>query len=92
MWKRLQEVKRDQCFIIQVDGAPVTAYHGETLATVLLAAGKDVFRKSLKNKSPRSYYCGVGICNDCLVELEDGTKIRSCQTLADPSMKIKTGR
>lgn len=90
MWKRLEKVKRSAPFTIQVDGEPVTAYQGETLATVLLAAGKEIMRKTFKSQSPRSYYCGMGICNDCLVELEDGTKVRACQTLADLSMKIKT--
>ena len=89
MWKRLEEVKRGAPFTIQVDGEPVTAYQGETLATVILVAGKEMMRKTLKYQSPRSYYCGMGICNDCLVELEDGTKVRACQTLADPCIKIK---
>ncbi|MBS3819699.1 (2Fe-2S)-binding protein [bacterium] len=89
--KRLKQVKRGEPFNIQVDNEFLTAYHGETLATVLLSAGKKIMRKSLKNKNPRGYYCGMGICNECLVKLEDETRVRACQTLAEPSMKIKTG-
>jgi predicted molibdopterin-dependent oxidoreductase YjgC len=92
MFKRLERIERGAPFTIQVDGESVTAYHGETLATVLLAAGKIAMRKTLKAQSLRGYYCGMGICHECLVELEDGSKVRSCQTLSEPSMKIKTGR
>lgn len=91
MFKRLEKIKRGVSFTIQVDGGSVTAYKGETVATVLLTAGKMSMRKTLKTQSMRGYYCGMGICHECLVELEDGKKVRSCQTLAEPSMKIKTG-
>ena len=90
MFRRLEKIERGASFTIQVDGESVSAYHGETLATVLLAAGKLVIRETFKSQSPRGYYCGMGICNECLVELEAGTKVRSCQTLAEPAMKIRT--
>jgi aerobic-type carbon monoxide dehydrogenase small subunit (CoxS/CutS family) len=92
MFKRLENVERGAQFTIQVDDESVLAYHGETLATVLLAAGKMVMRKTFKMHKSRGYYCGMGICHECLVELEDGTRVRSCQTLAEPSMKIKISR
>lgn len=90
MVKRLKNVERGAPFTIQVDNESITAYRGETLATVLLAVGKKTMRITIKNNRPRSYYCGMGICNECLVKLEDGARVRACQTLANPSMKIET--
>jgi predicted molibdopterin-dependent oxidoreductase YjgC len=92
MFKRLEKIERGDSFMVHVDGESVTAYDGETIATILLTAGKMIIRRTHKAHSARGYYCGMGICHECLVELEDGTKVRSCQTLAEPSMKIKTGR
>jgi len=92
MFKRLENIERRNPFTIRVDGEPVMAYHGETLAAVLLAAGKMVMRKTFKGHMGRGYYCGMGICHECLVELGDGTKVRSCQTLAEPDMEIWTAR
>jgi len=91
MVRRLKKVQRGVPLLIQVDADFVQAYSGETLATVILTAGKKVMSRSSRTKSPRSYYCGMGICNECLITLEDGSKVRACQTLAVPSMKIKTG-
>ena len=90
MVKRLNKVEREAPFTIHVDDELVTAYQGETLATVLLAAGKKAMGRTHKHQKPRSYYCGMGICNECLVTLGDGTKVRACQTFTDPSMRIKT--
>lgn len=92
MFKRIAKVDRGEPFTIQVDGKPVTAYHGETLATVILATSTKIMRKTLKNQSPRSYYCGMGICNECIVTIENGIMVRACQTLAQPFMKIKTDK
>ncbi len=90
MFKRLETVERGTPFTIQVDGESATAYHGETLATVLLAMGKIAMGKTFQKHALRGYYCGMGICHECLVELDDGTKVRACQTLAEPWMKIRT--
>ncbi len=90
MMKRIKKIDRGKPFSIQVDDKFIIAYMGETLATVLLSSDIKVMRRTLKNKSPRGYYCGMGICNECLVKLEDGTRVRACQTLATPSTIIKT--
>jgi ferredoxin len=90
MIKRLDKVKRGEPFTIRVDDDVIIAYEGETLATALLASGKEIIRRTLKDKSPRSYYCGMGICNECLVTLENGNRVRACQTFAAPSLKVKT--
>jgi len=90
MFKRLENVERGALFTIQVDGESITAYRGETLATVLLAMGKIAMGRTFQRRALRGYYCGMGICHECLVELEDGTKVRACQTLAEPWMKIRT--
>jgi len=37
----------------------------------------------------RGGFCGMGVCQECLVELEDGKTILACQTLVDEDMEIK---
>lgn len=91
MIKRLKSIKRGDLFLIQVDGEFLTAYQGETVAIVILSSGKKAIRRTFINKKTRGYYCGMGLCHDCLVKLENGTRVRACQTFAEPSMKITTG-
>lgn len=84
-----QGIQRGKGFEISVDGQPVLAYPGETLATVMLCAGQRSFRTTEKNREPRGVYCGMGICFDCLVELNGRPNVRACVTVAQPGDRLK---
>jgi D-hydroxyproline dehydrogenase subunit gamma len=89
MFKRLNEVERGLPIIIFIDGEPVNAFSGETLATAILTAGKDIMRKTILSGNSRGYYCGMGVCCECIVELEDGRRVKACQTVVEKGMKVK---
>jgi D-hydroxyproline dehydrogenase subunit gamma len=72
------DVARPPALTIEFDGEPVTAYPGETVAAALLAAGKRAFRRT-SNGSPRGPYCNMGVCFECVVEI-DGVHVRACMT------------
>lgn len=75
---------------ITVDGEPLSAYPGETVATVLLAAGRRTFRHT-EHGAPRGLFCGMGICYDCLVTVDGEPDVRACMTTVQPGMVIETG-
>jgi aerobic-type carbon monoxide dehydrogenase small subunit (CoxS/CutS family) len=87
---RLDGIRREQAFQVVVDGQMVEAYAGETVAAVLLAAGKRTFSYA-PDGSPRGYACGVGRCFCCQVTIDGEAGVRACQTPARPEMKIRTG-
>lgn len=74
-------------FTMEVDGQPVTAYEGETVAAALLAAGYRTFRHTAHGQ-PRGLFCGIGVCFDCLVTIDGRPHLRACQTLARPGMRV----
>jgi len=82
-------ITRGQPFQIEIDGTRVIAYPGETLATVLLAAGLRVFRHTMLSGEARSVFCGMGVCYDCLVTLNGHQNIRACSTLAQPGDRVE---
>jgi aerobic-type carbon monoxide dehydrogenase small subunit (CoxS/CutS family) len=82
-------VTRSPAFQIQVDGQPVAAYPGETLATVLIAAGLRPFRRTLLLGQLRALYCGMGLCFDCLVTVNGRPNIRACLTRAQPGDRVQ---
>lgn len=86
----LPNVQRGKAIKVTVDGAPVEAFEGETIATVLLSAGIQTFRFTHKNKSPRGIYCGMGICYECLVTVNDIHAVRACVTMVEDGMRIET--
>ncbi len=84
-----KNVTRPQAVTIQVNGRDVTAHEGETLATALIAA--DVLTMSRDADRPRSPYCNMGVCFDCLVEIEhEGRpqRVRACLTAIRAGLRI----
>ena len=72
---------------IVLDGRPVTAYEGETVATVLLAEG-DAQVRVTRAGSPRGVFCGIGMCFDCLVVVDGVPNTRACVTWVREGMTV----
>ena len=83
--------RRESAIIVSVDGRPVSAYAGETVAAVLLAEGIRVFRHTAKRGEPRGIFCGMGICYECLVTVDGVPNVRACVTAVRPGMAIQVG-
>jgi predicted molibdopterin-dependent oxidoreductase YjgC len=74
-----------------VDGRQVTAFAGESVAAVLLALGTRAFRHTAKRGEPRGMFCGIGVCYECLVTVDEEPNVRACVTEVAPGMVIETG-
>jgi predicted molibdopterin-dependent oxidoreductase YjgC len=88
---QLPLVRRGREITIYVDGRPVTAYDGETVAAVLLAEGIYAFRRTTETGEPRGLFCGMGICYDCLVTVDGVANVRACVTPVAEGMMVETG-
>ncbi|TDD45617.1 FAD-binding protein, partial [Kribbella antibiotica] len=64
---------------VTVDGAPVEAVAGQTVAGVLLGGGRDAWRTTRGGGRPRGVFCGIGACFDCLVVVNGVPDVRACQ-------------
>jgi predicted molibdopterin-dependent oxidoreductase YjgC len=73
-----------------VDGRPLRAPEGQSLAAALLAAGRSVLRESPAG-NPRGLYCGIGVCQECRVNV-DGGVVRACVTPVTGGMRVTTGQ
>jgi sarcosine oxidase subunit alpha len=86
------EVQDRRIIQIQVDGKPIEAYEGETIAAALLASGIRIFHLSRKNKEPRGLFCGMGVCYECLVTVDGTNDVRACLTPVIEGMQVETCR
>ncbi len=84
-------LQRGQPFEITVDGRSLQAFPGESVAAVLLASGVGAFRVTPKGGAPRSLFCGMGACFDCLVTVDGVPNVRSCATVVRPGLRVETG-
>jgi predicted molibdopterin-dependent oxidoreductase YjgC len=76
-------------FTIQVNGEPVPASAGQTIAAALIAAGRTVLRHT-QSGAPRGVFCGMGVCFDCLVMVDGVSGQRACMTPVRAGMHVET--
>jgi sarcosine oxidase subunit alpha len=80
-------VRRATRFTIFFDGRPIDAFAGETVATALLAASVRQLRSSPRAGTPRGFFCGMGICQECVVVV-DGRTVPACLEPVRDGMQI----
>lgn len=83
-----QDVRRGGAVTLVIDGAPTTAYQGETIAAAMLAVGRDRFRD---DGGPRGMFCNMGTCGECMVTLApEGRRVRACLVEVQDGMAVMT--
>jgi NADPH-dependent 2,4-dienoyl-CoA reductase/sulfur reductase-like enzyme len=63
--------------VIRFDGQPIASRPGQTVAAALTAAGVRVWRTT-RHGAPRGLFCGMGVCQDCLVTIDGRSNQRAC--------------
>jgi sarcosine oxidase subunit alpha len=74
---------------LKVNETPVSMPAGSTVAAAVLQAGVNSFRRSVTGEA-RGPLCGMGICFECRVTVNGVTHVRSCQTLCENGMDVRT--
>jgi predicted molibdopterin-dependent oxidoreductase YjgC len=74
--------------VIEVDGRRLTVEPGITVAAALWNAGIVEFRVSVAGE-PRGPLCGMGVCQECRVEIDGRAQQRSCMYLVENGMIVK---
>jgi predicted molibdopterin-dependent oxidoreductase YjgC len=88
--KLFPEITRSRKISLNVDGQDIEAFEGESVASALLSAGITTLRLSHKHAAPRGLYCGMGVCYECLVTIDDVHAQRACITPVEDGMVIET--
>lgn len=73
---------------ITVDGKPVEARRGDTVASALLAAGYLSFTDTPRRVTP---YCLIGNCFGCLCEIDGRRGVQACLAPVRDGMVVRTG-
>ena len=93
MDRRVEDgLQRGRAVEIVVDGLPVPAFEGESIAAALLAAGTRVLRATARHGAPRGLYCGIGVCFECVMTVDRRPNVRTCQTPVRDGMQVETQR
>jgi hypothetical protein len=76
MFRKLHEPDPD--ITIEIDGVPAAAETGETVAAVLLRQPEPWSRLTPVTQSKRAPYCMMGVCFECLAEVDGVASVQTC--------------
>ena len=88
MFKRLADA--GTAVGLTIDGKPVQARSGDTVAAALLSAGIEHCRTTPVTGAPRAPYCLMGVCFDCLVTNDGVGSRQACLVPVQEGMKVET--
>jgi len=75
---------------IEVDGRPVAARAGESVAVALVAAGRPLVARSAKYHRPRGPFCLAGSCHACLARVDGVPNQRTCRVTCRPGLAVES--
>lgn len=71
------------------NGVEVTSRAGQSLAAALTSAGYRAFRRTAQGDD-RGIFCGIGVCQDCLLTVDGVPNKRACMTKVADSITVTT--
>ena len=71
------------------DGAPLEAEAGTSVAAALIATGTRSWRTTRDGRQ-RGLFCGIGVCFDCLVEIDGESGQRACMIPLAEGMDVRS--
>jgi sarcosine oxidase subunit alpha len=74
---------------VQLNERTLQVPEGTSVAAAVFLAGETCFRTSVSGE-PRAALCGMGICFECRVTIDDKPHCRSCQIMVQRGMRIQT--
>lgn len=88
MFRRLHESGSDTV-TLTIEGEAVTVPTHETVAAAVLVADIGYTRTSPVSGAPRAPYCMMGVCFECLMEIDGVPNTRACQVRVANGMQVR---
>lgn len=73
---------------LSIDGEVVQVAEGLSVAAAVLMTGLNHCRTTGISEAPRAPYCMMGLCFDCLMEIDGVANCQACLTPVREGMKV----
>jgi len=77
---------------VVVEGRPLRVPAGVSAAAAVLLAGLPAIRETPVSGAPRLPFCMMGVCFDCLAEIDGVPNRQACMVTVAPGMCIRIQR
>jgi len=76
--------------LVVIDGTPLAVQSDTTVAAALVVRyGVRGTRRSVRGQ-PRAALCGMGVCQECRVTIDERAHALACQTMCRDGMVVRT--
>ena len=89
MFRRMHKPAAEEAVTIDFEGRKLRVGARETVAAALLAADVGGTRTTAKAGRKRAPYCLMGVCFECLVEIDGVPNRQACLVQVRDGMKIR---
>jgi predicted molibdopterin-dependent oxidoreductase YjgC len=89
MFRRRPDAPAAATVTVAVEGRDIAVPEGASVAAAVLLAGLGAIRETGISAAPRAPYCLMGVCFDCLAEIDGVPNRQSCMVAAAPGMTIR---
>lgn len=87
MFRKLHELSPDHVTVF-LDGVPVTAESDETIAAVIVRQPEPWSRLTPATHGKRAPYCMMGVCFECVAEVDGIASVQTCLMRVADGMRI----
>jgi len=88
MFRRLTE-PAGEIVTVNIDGKDVQVPAGETVATAVLVSSVGYTRTTPVSGAPRAPLCMMGVCFECVMEIDGIPNRQACQVRVENGMRIR---
>jgi predicted molibdopterin-dependent oxidoreductase YjgC len=90
MFKNLIDRRAEgQTVTLFIDDLQVIAQKGDSVALAVLNSGLTPFRRTPVSGAPRAPLCLMGVCFECLVDVNSKRNVQSCMVEVEPGMQVR---
>jgi predicted molibdopterin-dependent oxidoreductase YjgC len=89
MFRRIEGAAAGRQATIEVDGRCVAAHEGASLALTLMQAGAMPMRHTAVSGAPRAPLCLMGVCFECLVQVDNQPNVQACMVVVRDGMQVR---
>jgi len=83
------EFERGEKIAFEFEGKTMYGYDGEPIAAALHDNDIKVLRYSIRHDRPRGFFCAIGRCSSCLMEVDGIPNIRTCIVPLEEGMIVR---
>lgn len=89
VFSKLDVADQRATITVEIDGRKVTCRKGDTVAAAVMLAGDEPYRRNPVSGGARAPYCMMGICFECLIEIDGIANQQGCLRTVEPGMRIR---